>query len=377
MNHKTLDQEKINEIIELRKQNKTYKEIKNLTGVSFATLVKYIKNYGDIKLIQCRSAQERVKNLTPEQKEKYIQIGKNAVLRNKKSWTTPEILFFEILQEFNLIVKFPKFIEDKCNITWNKESNFLFQGEVQRYSIDFLDEKNKICYEICGDYWHANPKFYDHNSLSKTQKFNVYRDKNKKEYLESKGYKVIYVWQSELEKELIKIRDIIKLNHNILNLDVEYINYINIIKQHIESIVKTHKIKKVKEYKKCYCKECNSEISRWAKRGICHKCSGKNRRILNVTKEEIESLSKKYSKVHIAKMYNVSDGCIRKIYKRYNISSLPQSYWVSSDFVKNTTKEELEKLLSTNTIKELSKMFNISVYTVRNLCYKYELLKKL
>ena len=88
-------------------------------------------------------------------------------------------------------------------IDYLKEKNKVFEVNkpIGNYSADIL--MDKIVIEINGNYWHANPTIYKDN-LNSTQKANVKRDKLKKKFLESQGYKIIYIWEEEIKQNCFK-----------------------------------------------------------------------------------------------------------------------------------------------------------------------------
>lgn len=71
---------------------------------------------------------------------------------------------------------------------------------------DILIEDYKLVIEVQGDYWHANPTLHKEDEIFNT----VYgplkakeiwvKDQIRKEHIESFGYKVIYIWTSDLER---------------------------------------------------------------------------------------------------------------------------------------------------------------------------------
>jgi len=95
--------------------------------------------------------------------------------------------------------------------------SFGFQSEqlVSKYFADELNEEKKIIIEVNGDYVHANPKFYKEDDIIKlpnaryTAKEKWDSDKNKKQVLESLGYKVLVIWESDdleqKKKELMEL----------------------------------------------------------------------------------------------------------------------------------------------------------------------------
>lgn len=59
-----------------------------------------------------------------------------------------------------------------------------------------------IAIEVNGDYWHCNPTKYLNGPIDKTQLASIERDKRKKEYLESIGYVLYIIWESDLKTNL-------------------------------------------------------------------------------------------------------------------------------------------------------------------------------
>jgi len=95
----------------------------------------------------------------------------------------------------------------KNNIDFTK--HFSFKLTRSRHQADLMIEPNKII-EVFGDYWHFNPKHYDGESVQKKSGKNVKvkdvwkYDKYVIDGMENQGYKVLVVWELELEKELDK-----------------------------------------------------------------------------------------------------------------------------------------------------------------------------
>ena len=65
--------------------------------------------------------------------------------------------------------------------------DYLFKREMRigKYSVDFYLGQ-KLCIEVQGEYWHNLPERKE-------------RDKRKKKFLESQGYKVLYLWENSLQ----------------------------------------------------------------------------------------------------------------------------------------------------------------------------------
>jgi len=71
------------------------------------------------------------------------------------------------------------------------------------YFYDFVDTKLKKCIEYNGDYWHLNPKFYPETYKSHygyTAKEIWEKDEQKIDFINSKGYDVMILWESDYLK---------------------------------------------------------------------------------------------------------------------------------------------------------------------------------
>jgi hypothetical protein len=83
------------------------------------------------------------------------------------------------------------------------------QVRIMNFIVDGIDHRNKIIYEFNGDYWHGNPDKFDTDCINKDagKTFGkLYSDTiRKKEILESIGYKVISIWESEFIKTQKKV----------------------------------------------------------------------------------------------------------------------------------------------------------------------------
>lgn len=89
---------------------------------------------------------------------------------------------------------------------YNKEFGLL--TDTQYYFYDYVDTKLKKCIEYNGDYWHCNPKFYESNYKTHygyTAKEIWEKDEIKLNFIRSKGYDVMIIWESEY----LQIPDII------------------------------------------------------------------------------------------------------------------------------------------------------------------------
>jgi very-short-patch-repair endonuclease len=81
--------------------------------------------------------------------------------------------------------------------------NYENNVQISYYNVDFVDKTNKHIIEVYGDYWHCNPKIYEDSYMHPYYKMTADQkrklDKERVEYLQSLGYFVSIVWESDLE----------------------------------------------------------------------------------------------------------------------------------------------------------------------------------
>ena len=75
--------------------------------------------------------------------------------------------------------------------------------KIGKYKPDYLNEETKHIIEVYGDYWHCHPMLFDanfyHSQLKKTASEKWKLDEQRKQFLESLGYTVTIVWESDLD----------------------------------------------------------------------------------------------------------------------------------------------------------------------------------
>lgn len=101
------------------------------------------------------------------------KLGRKQRKRRQKQPSKPERLFIEINEKYNL--------------------GFTYTGLSPRvigsyYIPDFVNFERKIIVEIMGDYWHLQPKVFARDR----RKFYMYR---------FMGFRVVFLWASELKDE--------------------------------------------------------------------------------------------------------------------------------------------------------------------------------
>lgn len=91
-------------------------------------------------------------------------------------------------------------IEKKVE-TWLLDNNFDFQYQVSinGFVADFACPFKKIIIECQGDFFHCNPKIYKYvKPIYEVQKRNVYRDSIKKKVYLDNGWRLIEIWESDV-----------------------------------------------------------------------------------------------------------------------------------------------------------------------------------
>ncbi len=82
--------------------------------------------------------------------------------------------------------------------------------QISYYNVDFINKETKHIIEVHGDYWHCNPVIYPDNYMhpyfKMTAKERRKLDDQRKQYLESLGYSVTVVWESDLEEFIGKLK---------------------------------------------------------------------------------------------------------------------------------------------------------------------------
>ena len=85
-------------------------------------------------------------------------------------------------------------------------SNYGFHSSVVigKYIVDLCNSQNKIIVEINGDLWHCNPKFWQANDIHPNKKITAQeiwnKDLSRKSELETMGYCVFVIWETEIIK---------------------------------------------------------------------------------------------------------------------------------------------------------------------------------
>ncbi|MCA9406571.1 MAG: hypothetical protein KC684_08535 [Candidatus Omnitrophica bacterium] len=94
------------------------------------------------------------------------------------------------------------------------------QVKVWKYKIDFVVESN-VAIELNGTYWHCDSRFYEGGPINEVQRTARIRDARKLEYLKSKNYKTIIIWEYDFYNnwENVKKNLVAVLQGNLENYD--------------------------------------------------------------------------------------------------------------------------------------------------------------
>lgn len=192
------------------------------------------ENYGAMNI-------NDIANTLKLSKQSIIAYASKYGIKSKRKWTDEQIKYLQensnvdinILSSFlnksksaisNMYAELNGFTtKDRCKIIspqqyileYIKTLKVPYQEEVKIgiFTTDIL-VKN-IDFEVQGTYWHVDKRFYDYNSLTKEQLKRIDKDKRKKEFFESLGIQIVYLWEYDIYSNPQKIKQQI---NNILGL---------------------------------------------------------------------------------------------------------------------------------------------------------------
>lgn len=102
-------------------------------------------------------------------------------------------------RESSLNIKVREFL-DSLNLTFSYEKEFT----IKYFSCDFAFPQQKIAIECQGTFFHIDPRIYPNGPICAVQRRNFGRDKVKREYLEKHGWKLIEIWETEINDDTFK-----------------------------------------------------------------------------------------------------------------------------------------------------------------------------
>jgi len=181
-------------------QQMSQREIGKMVGVSQSTVKNWLQHYG----IKARGKANRGekngmygRTHTPEARAK-IRAANLRQFSDPKARERHAILTCKQIAE-GRTGKSYNGLETRVAAMFDEQGvNYVQQYRVGRYLFDFYLPDTNTLVEVHGTFWHADPRFYDHNNLSKTQRRNVENDKRKAQRAERDGYKLRIIWEHDV-----------------------------------------------------------------------------------------------------------------------------------------------------------------------------------
>lgn len=122
-------------------------------------------------------------------KHRVLELG---LTTNNHRTSQKEKLFEAILQEFGV----------------RYDTQVRIGKDFQFYA-DFV--VGDVIFEVKGDYWHCNPRVYEY-PINRRQEVAIERDKLREEYFASLGYKVVTIWEYDLDNNPSIVREQVALS---------------------------------------------------------------------------------------------------------------------------------------------------------------------
>lgn len=213
-----------------------FNNLYNVEGISFLEICKnyqittylldYVLEYHNIKkrnIKDSRKSKRYINKIETTNFEKYGAINplskgtepwkkRNNTVLDKYGVENVWQCIDEFVDSYGSRSKFSKLNNRINEILKSSKIEYLSEFKI-KYHLDdkikwrFFDFKiGNFLLEINGDYWHANPEKYEENEIFKFPKRTLKAkeiweiDKYKKQIAEDNGFKVIYLWESEINK---------------------------------------------------------------------------------------------------------------------------------------------------------------------------------
>lgn len=98
-------------------------------------------------------------------------------------------------------------ILDLLDIKYNK---FFYAKDIKAFYDFYIPDSNLII-EVDGDFWHCNPKKFSEPKYE-TQKRNLIRDKEKMQWAQENGYKLLRFWEDDINNNIKLVKQILLEN---------------------------------------------------------------------------------------------------------------------------------------------------------------------
>lgn len=96
---------------------------------------------------------------------------------------------------------------------WLQEMNIDYKREYQigNYYCDNYLSQYKLVIEVMGDYWHANPLYYNHTNINAVQCKDIKNDKDKALYIKKHlGCSILYLWETDINQNPLLCKTLIQ-----------------------------------------------------------------------------------------------------------------------------------------------------------------------
>lgn len=114
------------------------------------------------------------------------KLSDSGIAKSKPNNTAPELIVENVLKQLGISYASQK------KIFTNKRTR---ANHAHYYRCDFVIGSKVI--EVQGNYWHCNPSIYQDGPKDKIQANQIVKDELKKSCLETLGYVVMYIWESD------------------------------------------------------------------------------------------------------------------------------------------------------------------------------------
>lgn len=163
-----------------------------------SSLDKFIERYGPV-----------------EGKQRYIEVN----VRKTKNWKSANGPVSKAEQKFFQALDQSIYRGQYKNVFYYNKRGPVFINESRIITPDVVDNNHKIIIEFFGDFWHMNPNTFSPEDINPVTKMTAQekwtRDQERISFLETKGYHVIIVWESEFNRSPEQIiRSIINVYEN-------------------------------------------------------------------------------------------------------------------------------------------------------------------
>ncbi len=188
----------------------TAKEIAEMFGVVEGTVIKWTKIFKLRKMdyrdryvsVACSECGEEFPKLRTHYDSKIREGRKNFYCGDacykescRRSIKAVNMFFAQERPETSIERKIRNVLE-KVNI------NFRVQESILYWITDFYLPDYNLVIETHGDYWHANPEVYEPSELNERQQIRVRNDYFKINGLLNKGYKVLVLWEKDINERI-------------------------------------------------------------------------------------------------------------------------------------------------------------------------------